>query len=81
MSAVRGPGALAKQGSTIVRWAAVEAVARYHGGEPIRAAYWRIAERRGNKIARVAAARRLLTLIFYGLRDGEIRCMAPKEAA
>jgi hypothetical protein len=30
--------------------------------------------------ARVAAARKLLTLVFYGLRDGEIRCLA-KEAA
>jgi len=29
----------------------------------------RIAERRGNKIARVAAARKLLTLVFYGMRD------------
>jgi hypothetical protein len=70
-----------KQGSTIVRWAAVEAISRYHGGEVIRPAFRRIAERRGNNIARVAAARKLLTLVFYGLRDGEIRCIAPKEAA
>jgi hypothetical protein len=27
-------------------------------------------------IARVAAARKLLSLVFYGLRDGEIRCLA-----
>jgi hypothetical protein len=27
-------------------------------------------------IARVAAARRLLSLVYYGLRDGEIRCLA-----
>jgi hypothetical protein len=31
-------------------------------------------------IARVAAARKLLTLVFYGLRDGEIRCLA-REAS
>jgi transposase len=74
-------GRITKQGSTIVRWAAVEAVVRYHGGDVIAPAYRRIAERRGNKIARVAAARRLLTLVFYGLRDGEIRCVARKEAA
>jgi transposase len=67
-------GHISKQGSTIVRWAVVEAVARYHGGEVIAPAYRRIAERRGNKIARVAAARKLLTLVYYGLRDGEIRC-------
>jgi transposase len=74
-------GRITKQGSTIVRWAAVEAVVRYHGGDVIAPAYRRIAERRGNSIARVAAARRLLTLVFYGLRDGEIRCVARKEAA
>lgn len=73
-------GHISKQGSVLVRWAAVEAVARYHGGAPIAGAYRRIAERRGNKIARVAAARKLLSLVFYGLRDGEIRCLADREA-
>ena len=51
-------GHISKQGSTIVRWAVVEAVARYHGGEVIAPAYRRIAERRGNKIARVAAGQK-----------------------
>jgi transposase len=69
-------GRITKMGSTLVRWAAVEAVARYHGGEPIRGAYARIAAPRGRKIARVAAARKLLTLVYFGLRDGEIRCLA-----
>ena len=69
----RGP--ITKQGSSLVRWAAVEAVARYQGGPPIRDAYCRIAETRGNKSARVAAARRLLILVYYGLRDGHIRCL------
>ena len=73
-------GRITKQGSTIVRWAAVEAVARYHGGEIIEPAYRRIAERRGPMIARVAAARRLLTLIYYGLRDGEVRCVTRQAA-
>jgi transposase len=68
-------GSISKQGSVLVRWAAVEAVARYRGGAPIKDAYQRIAQRRGNKIARVAAARRLVTLVFYGLRDHEIRCL------
>jgi len=74
-------GHITKQGSGLVRWAAVEAVARYHGGDPIRPSYKRIAERRGKMIARVAAARRLLTLVYYGLRDGEIRCLTRKEAS
>ena len=73
-------GGITKQGSPIVRWAACEAVARYHGGDVIAPAYRRIAERRGNKIARIAAARKLLTLVFYGLRDREIRCLN-REAA
>jgi transposase len=73
-------GRITKQGSTIVRWAAMECVVRYHGGAAIAPAYRRIAERRGDKIARVAAARKLLTLVYYGLRDGEIRCLN-REAA
>ncbi len=61
-------GTSPNKASTIVRWAAVEAVARYHGGDPIAPTYHRIAERRGKMIARVAAARKLLTLVFYGLQ-------------
>jgi transposase len=69
-------GSITKQGSRLVRWAAVEAVSKNHGDNKIKADYRRIAERRGHNIARVAAARKLLTLVFYGLRDGEIRCLA-----
>jgi transposase len=69
-------GSITKQGSRLLRWAAVEAVSKNHGHNKIRNDYRRIAERRGRNIARVAAARRLLTLVFYGLRDGEIRCLA-----
>lgn len=75
---VRGP--ITKQGSPLVRWAAIEAVARYRGGAPIKTTYQRIAARKGNKVARVAAARKLLTLVFYGLRDGEIRCLTEQAA-
>ena len=74
-------GDITKQGSGLVRWAACEAVARYHGGKPIRPAFKRIADRRGKMIARVAAARKLLTLVYYGLRDGEIRCLTRQEAS
>jgi transposase len=68
-------GHITKQGSSLVRWAAIEAVARYHGGPAIAPAFTRIAKRRGVMIARVAAARKLLGLVYYGLRDGEIRCL------
>jgi transposase len=77
-------GRITKQGSTTVRWAVVEAIARYHGGEAISPTYHRIAGRRGGKagtkIAKVAAARKLLTLVFYGLRDDEIRCLCGEAA-
>jgi transposase len=72
-------GSITKQGSRLVRWAAVEAISRNHGGNKIKADYRRIAERRGRNIGRVAAARRVLCLVYYGLRDGEIRCLAPAE--
>ena len=35
----------------------------------------RIAKRRGRNVAKVAVARQILTLCYYGLRDGEIRCL------
>src|ERR1035437_7638819 len=69
-------GHITKQGSRLVRWAAVEAVARQRGATPIRAHHQRVGERRGKQIGRVAAARKLLILVYYGLRDGEIRCLA-----
>jgi len=69
-------GHITKQGNHLVRWAAIEAVARYHGGDPIAPTYMRVARKRGKNIGRVAAARKLLTLVYYGLRDGEIRVLA-----
>jgi hypothetical protein len=74
-------GRITKQGSKLVRWAAVEAVARQRGATKIMADFHRIAERRGRHIARVAAARKLLALVYYGLRDGEIRCLRQPAAA
>ncbi len=70
-------GHISRQGSTILRWALCEAAQHTPtGGGPLRAQYERIAKRRGSKIARVAVARQILTLCYYGLRDGEIRCLA-----
>ena len=43
-----------------------------------------IIARRGKEaknIAKVAAARQLLTLVFFGMRDGQIRCLARPAAA
>ena len=68
-------GKITKQGSRIVRWAAIEAISKQRGGAKLRADYHAITERRGKQKARVAVARRLLTLVYYGLRDHEIRCL------
>jgi transposase len=74
----RGP--ITKQGPRLVRWAAVEATQRLPRASKQATDFHRIADRRGTGIGRVAAARRLLTLVFYGLRDGQVRCLAPREA-
>ena len=71
----RGP--IAKQGSRLVRWAAIEAEQRHHG--LFTTPYARIVERRDStKTARVAIARKVLTLAYHGLRDGEIRCLVAR---
>jgi transposase len=70
-------GRITKAGSKLVRWAAIEAVSNGRGGPKIKADYQRIAERRPKGVARAAVARRLLVLVFYGLRDGKIRCLMP----
>ncbi len=64
-----------------MRWAAIEAVSKNHGGEKLRADFLRIAEHAGKFKARVAVARKLLTLVYYGLRDGEVRALEAPEAA
>ena len=70
-------GHISRQGSPHLRWALVEAAQKnVTGGGPLRESFERIAKRRGRQIAKVAIARRILTLCFYGLRDGEIRCLA-----
>jgi hypothetical protein len=49
---------------------------RRYAKAPIGHARVRIGQRRGANIGNVAAARKRLTLVFYGLRDGHIRCLA-----
>lgn len=75
-------GHITGQGSPALRWALVEAAQHSgRGGGPLRDAYERISKRRGKSVAKVAIARKILTLCFYGLRDGEIRCLAPRAKA
>lgn len=65
-----------EQGGRLVRWAAIEATTNQRGDAKLRVGFHRIAQRRGTAKARFAIARKLLTLVYYGLRDGEIRCRA-----
>ena len=72
-------GHITKQGSPMLRWAVIEAIQKNGPRTPAGAAKAAIIARRGKEarsIAKVAAARRLLTLIYYGLRDSEIRCLS-----
>jgi len=74
-------GRVTKQGSKLVRWAAIESVAKNRGGTRLQADYRRLAERRGKQKARTAVARKVLVLVYYGLRDGVIRSLRPTEEA
>jgi transposase len=73
-------GRISKQGSRLLRWAAVEAVSGAVRDPQIASIKARVGAHRGRNIGRVAAARHLLTLVYYGLRDGEIRCLASDAA-
>src|SRR2546427_8760695 len=63
-------GHISGQGSRARRWALVEAAQHAAtGGGPLREAYERIAQRRGQQSAKVAVPRPILTLTYYGLPD------------
>ena len=62
----------------------MEAVRRQPAGSPPRELRDSIIDRRGREarnIAKVAAARKLLTCVFYAMRDGEVRSLNPRSAA
>ena len=64
----------------MLRWAVCEAIQRQPAGTRPRQVKDGIIARRGaeaKNIAKVAAARELLTLVFYGMRDGHIRRASP----
>ncbi len=67
-------GSITHQGSPHLRWGLVQAAqTAVQADGPLKAFYERIKHRRGSKVAKVAVAREILTLCYYGLRDGEIR--------
>jgi transposase len=76
-------GHVSKQGSRMLRWALVEAIQRQPAGTRPQQVKEAIIARRGpeaRSIAKTAAARQLLTLVFYAMRDGHIR-RATSQAA
>ncbi len=77
-------GCTDKQGSTILRWALAGAIQHQPHGSPVREIKDRIIGRRGKEaknIAKTAAARKLLTCVFYAMRDGQVRSLAARSRA
>ena len=68
-------GRITKQGSRLVRWAAIESVKTISATTPAGVLRERVADRRGRNIGSVAAARRQLEFVFYALRDGHVRAL------
>jgi hypothetical protein len=64
-----------------VRWAAIEAAQKIPAGCWLTSTRAAIAERRGRNTATAAVARKLLTLVYYGLRDGQIRALRARVEA
>jgi hypothetical protein len=67
----------------MLRWAVVEAIQRQPAGTRPQQVKDAIITRRGagaRGIAKTAAARILLTQVFYGMRDGHIRRAASQAA-
>jgi transposase len=74
-------GRITKQGSRLVRWAAVESVQLLPATSTVGQLRDRVAARRGRNIGVVAAARRQLEYVFYALRDHQVRALRTHPAA
>ena len=72
-------GRITKQGSRLVRWAAVESVQILPASTKVGGIRDRVGERRGRNIGAVAAARRQLEYVFYALRDHHVRALHPPQ--
>ncbi|MGH3499408.1 MAG: transposase [Nocardioidaceae bacterium] len=72
---------ITKQGSRLVRWAAVESVQILAKTSLIGQIREQVGARRGRNIGVVAAARRQLELVFYALRDHHVRALHHRAKA
>jgi transposase len=70
-------GRITKQGSRLVRWAAVESVKRIGPHTVVGGYKAQVAERRGKNVGTVAAARKQIEFVYYALRDHHVRALYP----
>jgi len=68
-------GRITKQGSRLVRWAAVESVKTLGERSVVGAYKKQVAQRRGKNVGTVAAARKQIELVYYALRDHHVRAL------
>src|SRR6478609_8214682 len=73
-------GRITKQGSRLVRWAVIESVQILPRTSMIGQIREQVGQRRGRNIGVVAAARRQLELVFYALRDHQVRALQSTRA-
>ena len=69
-------GRITKQGSRLVRWAAIESVQALGPSTGAGRLKRRVGDRRGRNIGKTAAARQQLGYVYYALRDGQVRALA-----
>jgi transposase len=74
-------GRITKQGSRLVRWAAVESVQILPKTTTVGQIRDRVGARRGRNIGVVAAARRQLEYVFYAAGDLHVRALGTSRAA
>jgi transposase len=74
-------GRITKQGSRLVRWAAVESVKSLPSHTRVGTLRDRVADRRGPNIGAVAAARQQVEYVFYALRDHHVRALDHRRVA
>jgi transposase len=70
-------GRITKQGSRLVRWAAVESVKRIGPHTVVGGYKHQVADRRGKNVGTVAAARKQIEFVYYALRDHHVRALYP----
>ncbi len=74
-------GRITKQGSRLVRWAAIESVQALGPGTGAGRLKRRVGDRRGRNIGKTAAARQQLTYVYYAMRDGHVRSLHGSRVA